>query len=150
VVGEEGKLPVLEVGEEQGVCSSRPRGGRWAGWPWRWHHGCRLAGVLELVGAGRRPQRRSRLCRDAARQGAEAAAGRGSGVRSAVALGCRGRLLGCRGRDTGAGRRGRQAAAAPVGASAFALAQRRRRGRDSGRRFGARAPAAEAATPVTA
>jgi hypothetical protein len=35
-----------------GGCSGRPRGGRWAGWPWRWRHGCRLAGVLELVGAG--------------------------------------------------------------------------------------------------
>jgi hypothetical protein len=58
-----------------GGCSGRPRGGRWAGWPWRWRHGCRLAGLLELVGAGaaaapvalgrraqgRRAQRRPRL-----------------------------------------------------------------------------------------
>jgi hypothetical protein len=35
-----------------GGCSGRPRGGRWAGWPWRWRHGCRLAGLLELMGAG--------------------------------------------------------------------------------------------------
>jgi hypothetical protein len=38
-----------------GGCSGRPRGGRWVGWPWRWRHGCRLAGVLELVGAGAAP-----------------------------------------------------------------------------------------------
>jgi hypothetical protein len=114
VVGEEGKLLVLEVGEEQGGCFGRPRGGRWAGWPWRWRHGCCLAGVLELVGAGRR-------------------GGRGSG---------RARPQGRRAQRRP---RLRSADAGRKGASAVALAQRRRGNRDSGRRLGARARAGEAA-----
>jgi hypothetical protein len=100
VVGEEGKLPVLEVGEEQGAAPAIPAavggsGGRGGG--------ATVAGVLELVGAGAAPvaltQGRPRLqSRSAARvgrrgavtQGAEAAlvalaqrrrGGRGSGDR---------------------------------------------------------------------
>jgi hypothetical protein len=123
--GRKGNSLSWRSGRSRGVYSSRPRGGRWAGWPWRWRHGCRLAGVLELVGAGRRPQRRSRLCKDAGRQGAEAAAA----------------LVGGRARLQPAGTQGAEAAAAPVGGRA------RPQGRRAQRRLGGRARAAAQERP---
>jgi hypothetical protein len=116
----------------RGVCSSRPRGGRWAGWPWRWRHGCRLAGVLELVGAGRRPQRRSRLCRDAGRQGAEPAA---------APVGGRARPQGRRAQRRLSGRARAAAQERPRLRSAPRRSRSRSGGRDSGDRLTGRARA---------
>jgi hypothetical protein len=140
--GRKGNSLSWRSGRSRGVCSSRPRGGRWAGWPWRWRHGCRLAGVLELVGAGRRPQRRSRLCRDAARQGAEAAAASVSGrrsrsaaeagrqpwLRSAAEAGCSAAEAGTQGQGAEAGRQ-------PRLRSAPRRSRSRSGGRDSGDRL---------------